>query len=53
MKDGVVIEDGNHKELMELKGYYYQLYMNQFKDLNLEEQIKTYNKQIKDKKVNL
>ena len=53
MKDGKVIEDGNHKSLMEKHGYYYQLYMNQFKDLNLEEQIKTYDNQIKAKNINI
>ena len=53
MKDGKVIEDGNHKTLMEKHGYYYQLYMNQFKDLNLEEQIKTYDNQIKAKNINI
>ena len=53
MKDGKVIEDGTHKELMEKHGYYYELYMNQFKDLNLEEQIKTYDDQITAKNVNL
>ena len=53
MKDGKVIEDGNHKTLMENHGYYYELYMNQFKDLNLEEQIKTFHEQITGKDVNL
>lgn len=53
MKDGKVIEDGNHKVLMEKHGYYYELYMNQFKDLNLEAQIKTFDEQITGKNVNL
>ena len=53
MKDGKIIEDGNHKSLMEKRGYYYELYMNQFKDLNLEDQIKTFDKQITGKNVNL
>ena len=48
MKDGVIIEDGNHKELMQKKGAYYNLYMNQFKELNLESQIDTYQSQIED-----
>ena len=30
MKDGDIIETGNHKELMELGGYYKQLYNSQF-----------------------
>ena len=51
MKDGKVIEDGNHKELMELKGYYYTLYMNQFKELDIENQISTYETQIEAKNI--
>lgn len=53
MKDGVVIEDGNHKELMEKKGYYHKLYTNQFKELNVNEQIDTFEEQIVKKDVNL
>ncbi len=30
MKAGRVIEEGNHKELMKRKGFYYQLYQSQF-----------------------
>lgn len=30
VKDGDVIEQGNHTELMEKKGFYHQLYMSQF-----------------------
>ena len=30
MKDGEVIESGNHKELLNKKGYYFDLYRNQF-----------------------
>lgn len=30
MKDGDVIESGNHEELMEKKGFYYSLYQSQF-----------------------
>ncbi len=30
MKSGNVVEMGNHKELMERKGFYYDLYMSQF-----------------------
>ena len=30
MKDGAVIEQGNHKELLEKKGFYYELYHSQF-----------------------
>ena len=32
MKNGVVKEKGNHESLMKLKGYYYQLYTNQFQE---------------------
>lgn len=34
--DGKIIEDGNHSELIDKKGYYYRLYTNQF----MEEQYK-------------
>ncbi|MDF2591969.1 MAG: transporter ATP-binding protein, partial [Clostridia bacterium] len=30
IRDGEVTEQGNHKQLMKLKGYYYRLYTNQF-----------------------
>ena len=30
IKDGEVIETGTHKELLNLKGFYYELYTNQF-----------------------
>lgn len=53
MKDGLIVEDGNHKQLIEKHGYYYELYMNQFKELNLEQQINTYNSQILDKNIKL
>ena len=53
MKDGKVVGDGNHKQLMEQKGYYYTLYMNQFKELNIENQISTYESQIEAKNITL
>lgn len=53
MKDGVVVEDGNHKELMEKKGYYHKLYTNQFKELNINEQIDQFEEQIVKKDINL
>jgi ATP-binding cassette subfamily B protein len=53
MDHGTIIEDGNHKSLMEKKGAYYQLYMNQFKDLSIQEQVDTYTSQIKDKGVKI
>lgn len=51
MESGSIIEDGNHKELMEKKGAYYSLYMNQFKEMSMGEQIDTYKEQIEDKNV--
>ena len=30
MKDGDIIEQGNHKELLEKKGFYADLYQSQF-----------------------
>lgn len=32
IKDGEILESGNHKELINLKGYYFNLYSNQFID---------------------
>ena len=32
MKNGKIQEQGNHNSLMKLKGYYYQLYTNQFQE---------------------
>jgi hypothetical protein len=53
MDHGTIIEDGNHKTLMEKKGAYYQLYMNQFKDLSIQEQVDTYSSQIEAKGVKI
>lgn len=53
MSEGRVIEDGNHKSLMEQKGAYYNLYMNQFKDLSFENQLEKYNEQITKKNIKL
>ena len=50
---GVIVEDGNHKSLLEKKGLYYELYMNQFKELSLDKQISTYEAQIEDQGVEL
>ncbi len=30
LKDGKIIESGNHYQLIDRKGYYYDLYQNQF-----------------------
>ncbi len=53
MKDGIIVEDGNHVSLMNKKGYYYELYMNQFKELDVDSQIETYKNQIEGKKIQL
>jgi ATP-binding cassette subfamily B multidrug efflux pump len=31
VKDGAIIERGNHKQLLEKRGFYHHLYMSQFK----------------------
>ena len=51
MDKGRIVEDGDHKSLMEKKGAYYSLYMNQFKELSIYDQEKTYQEQIEDKGV--
>lgn len=53
MDKGSIIEDGSHKELMEKKGAYYSLYMSQFKELSLGEQLDAYDSQIAGKEVKL
>ena len=51
MKDGIVIEDGNHKSLMEKRQYYYKLYSNQFKELDIDTQIEQFQNQIENKNI--
>lgn len=34
MNDGKIIEQGNHNQLLENKGFYYELYNNQFSSVN-------------------
>jgi ATP-binding cassette, subfamily B, bacterial len=46
MSAGKIIEDGNHRQLMAKKGVYHQLYMNQFAELKVEQQIATFDEQI-------
>ena len=46
MSAGLIIEDGNHKQLMAKKGTYHKLYMNQFAELKVEQQIATFDQQI-------
>ena len=36
IKDGEILEKGNHKELLKLKGEYYNLYKNQFINEQME-----------------
>lgn len=38
IKDGQLIEQGNHHELLQEKGFYYDLYTTQFKDLVINEE---------------
>lgn len=33
IKDGKIVEEGNHNNLLDLKGFYYELYQNQFSSL--------------------
>jgi ABC-type transport system involved in cytochrome bd biosynthesis fused ATPase/permease subunit len=47
MTNGTIIEDGSHHQLMEQRGTYHKLYMNQFAELKVEQQIETYQKQLK------
>jgi len=46
MSEGKIIEDGSHVELIKANGAYHHLYMNQFAELKVEEQIETYETQI-------
>ena len=39
--DGEVVEQGNHRQLMKLKGRYHELYMNQFKSEQFEKSLAT------------
>lgn len=50
---GRIKEQGSHKELMEKKGAYYSLYMDQFKDLSLDGQINAYQSQIEGKGIKI
>ncbi|MNO75684.1 putative ABC transporter ATP-binding protein [compost metagenome] len=38
MNQGTVIEQGNHKQLLEQNGFYADLYNSQFKDGNFDEE---------------
>ena len=39
MDHGSIVEDGNHASLMAKKGRYYELYTNQFKNLDIDSQL--------------
>ena len=36
VQDGKIIERGTHKELMDLKGYYFELFTKQFEEFSTE-----------------
>jgi ATP-binding cassette subfamily B protein len=46
MENGRIIEDGSHRTLMAQRGVYHKLYMNQFAELKVEQQLDTFQKQI-------
>ena len=46
MQAGKIIEDGSHRDLMNQKGTYHKLYMNQFAELKVEQQITTFDEQV-------
>lgn len=39
MKDGEIVEMGNHESLLEKKGYYYSIYRHQFQDLEFIQEV--------------
>lgn len=39
LSQGKIIEDGSHRALMNARGHYHTLYMNQFKELNVDDMI--------------
>ena len=51
LEKGNVLEDGDHKTLLEKKGAYYALYMSQFQDLSIGEQMDRYEADIVSKNV--
>ena len=52
IEKGLIKEDGDHKTLLEQKGSYYALYMSQFQDLSIGEQMERYENDIVSKNVN-
>ncbi|MDR0934873.1 MAG: ABC transporter ATP-binding protein/permease [Erysipelotrichaceae bacterium] len=53
MNDGKIVEEGTHTELILKKGWYHHLYMNQFKELNIDSQIEQYKNQIENKNIKI
>ena len=45
LEHGVIVEDGTHKELLAKKGKYHSLYMTQFQQLSVGEQIDRFEKE--------
>ena len=45
LEHGIIVEDGNHQQLMAKKGKYHALYMTQFQQLSVGEQIDRYEKE--------
>lgn len=42
MENGQIVEDGSHKELMAKRGKYFNLYMSQFRELDIDTQLNVY-----------
>ena len=53
MSEGKIVEEGTHFELIQKDGVYHNLYMSQFKELNIDHQIEQYTSQIEKKNINL
>lgn len=53
MSEGKIVEEGTHSELIQKDGVYHNLYMSQFKELNIDHQIEQYTSQIEKKNINL
>ncbi len=53
MSNGKIVEEGSHKQLIEKNGMYHHLYMNQFKELDIDSQISQYETQIEGKNIKI
>ena len=40
VRDGKIMEQGTHKELLERKGYYYELYRRQYEEAQMEDAVR-------------